>query len=72
MREGLYIAVASSVRVIWFVRRGYVTNWAGLAGTLGEFCGLTGATHLLPWHGGILAGGTLGGLLAGHFVLRGK
>jgi len=24
------------------------------------------------WHGGILAGGTLGGLLAGYLVLRGK
>ena len=58
--------------VRWLVLRGHVTNWAGLAGTLGAFCGLTGATHLLPWHGGIPAGGTLGGLLAGHFVLRGK
>ena len=84
LREGLYVAVASSVGVIWLVRRGYVTNWAGLAGTLGAFCGLTGAallhvmcpdqeaTHLLVWHGGILAGGTLGGLLAGYLVLRGR
>jgi len=84
LREGLYVALASSGGVIWLVRRGYVTNWAGLAGTLGAFCGLTGAallhvmcpdqeaTHLIVWHGGILAGGTLGGLLAGYLVLRGK
>ena len=84
LREGMYVALASSVGVIWLVRRGYVTNWAGLAGTLGAFCGLTGAallhvmcpdqeaTHLIVWHGGILAGGTLGGLLAGYLLLRGK
>ncbi len=84
LREGLYVALASSVGVIWLVRRGYVMHWAGLAGTLGAFCGLTGAallhvmcpdqeaTHLIVWHGGILAGGTLGGLLAGYLLLRGK
>lgn len=82
LKEGLYVALASSVGVVWLVRRGYVTNWAGTAATLGAFCGLTGAallhvmcpdqeaTHLMVWHGGILAGGTLGGLLAGYLLLR--
>jgi hypothetical protein len=82
LKEGLYVALASSVGVVWLVRRGYVTNWAGTSGTLGAFCGLTGAallhvmcpdqeaTHLIVWHGGILAGGTLGGLLAGYLLLR--
>ena len=84
LREGLYVELASSAGVIWLVRRGYVMHWAGLAGTLGAFCGLTGAallhvmcpdqeaTHLIVWHGGILVGGTLGGLLAGYLLLRGK
>jgi drug/metabolite transporter (DMT)-like permease len=82
LKEGIYVALASSVGVIWLVRRGYVTNWSGTAGTLGAFCGLVGAallhvmcpdqeaTHLIVWHGGILASGTLGGLLAGYILLR--
>lgn len=82
LKEGLYVAAGSSLGVVWLVRRGYVTNWAGTAGTLGAFCGLVGAallqvlcpdqeaTHLMVWHGGILAGGTLGGLLAGYLLLR--
>jgi len=82
LKEGLYVALGASFGVIWLVRRGYVTNWAGTAGTLGAFCGLTGAallhvmcpdqeaTHLMVWHGGILASGTVGGLLAGYLLLR--
>ena len=82
LNTGLLVALASSGGVVWLVRRGYVTSWAGVSATLGAFCGLVGAavlqvmcpdqeaTHLIVWHGGILAGGTLGGLLAGYLLLR--
>ena len=39
---------------------------------LHQMCPDREATHLLLWHGGIPAGGTLGGLLAGYLVLRGR